>query len=117
MVLLVGVGVLGLAVRLWVVLVQRPACDALASAQGDCFALGGDAHYFFTQSAALADGRWFVDPSQAGDVASAGDPPAFTSLLAAFHLVGIDTVQGQRVALAFVGAAGVALLALAAGRL
>jgi 4-amino-4-deoxy-L-arabinose transferase-like glycosyltransferase len=116
-VLLVCVGLLGLAVRLWVVLVQRPTCDAIASAQDDCFRLGGDAYYFFAQSAALADGRWFVDPSQGGDVASAGDPPAFASLLAAFHLVGIDTVHGQRVALAFVGTAGVVLLALAAGRL
>jgi hypothetical protein len=116
-VLLGLVTALGLLVRLWAVLVDRPTCvgddDPLTTG---CYRLVGDALYFFGQGEAIADSRGFVAPFLTSDVPSSSDPPAFAVLVAALHAVGIDTPHGQRLVLTLVGAAGVGLIALAAHR-
>jgi 4-amino-4-deoxy-L-arabinose transferase-like glycosyltransferase len=108
---------LGLAIRLYVVLVARPTCEPYTSAGESCRTIGGDSLYFYLQGERLAGGQWFVNPLIEANQPMAGDPPVFASFLALLGKVGIDTPQGQRVATCVVGAVGVVLIGLLAGRL
>lgn len=110
---LAAVFLLALGVRTSVVLL-RPACDVPTARSAACFEIGADATYFHGQGRALADGRGFVDPFLEGDRPSAGDPPLFSLLLGGLDLLGLDSVQSQRHALAAVGATGAVLAALVA---
>ena len=106
---------LAFGIRVAVVTAQ-PLCNEDAQPSG-CQDLSIDAEYFHGQGAALADGHLFIDPFAERVRPSAGDPPAFATLLAAFTVVGLDSVEDQRLALAGVGALGaIALGALATAR-
>ncbi|MFN8041650.1 MAG: glycosyltransferase family 39 protein [Acidimicrobiales bacterium] len=105
---------LALVVRLGAVLVWRPACDGTTA--GDllsCYSLGGDPSYYVKQSAFLDAGSGFRTGSY-GETAQ--HPPLFPLLLTGFRKLGLDTFADFRVAMAFVGALCVVLVALAGWR-
>jgi hypothetical protein len=108
---------LGLAVRLYVVLVARPTCVPYDEAGESCRNLVGDSTYFFLQGQRIAEGDWYVNPFLGDDQPMAGDPPLFAAFLGLLTKLGIDTPHGQRIACCFVGAVGVLLIGMLAGRL
>lgn len=108
---------LGLTIRLYVVLVQRPTCEPWDEPAEGCRELVGDSMFFFLQGRRLAEGDLYVNPFVPGNEPMAGDPPLFAAVLALFTRLGIDTPHGQRIALCFIGAAGIVLTGLLAGRL
>jgi hypothetical protein len=108
---------LGLAIRLYVVLVARPTCEPYSATGEHCRTIAGDSLYFYLQGQRLAEGQWFVNPLIPANEPMAGDPPVFASFLALLGKLGIDSPQGQRVVTCVVGAVGVVLVGLLAGRL
>lgn len=110
-------GVIALVVRLFVNVVVLPLCEpgtALVSKGDSCQLLFADTAYFRNQAAAVSGGlAW---PSSYGGP-GAQHPPLFSLLLAMLDRVGLTSIQQHRVVLAFVGAVGVALVALAAASL
>ena len=102
---LVACCVLGALVRLGLGLHASPA------------QLGSDTPFFRSAASVLADEGRFTVQTPDGAVDTAAHPPAFVLLLAAGDLTGIDTVGGQRVLLALVGAGAVGFTGLAGKRL
>ena len=108
--------VVALVVRLmaawWVV----PPCtpEEVAVGARDCFNLGGDPLYYFTQARLIDEqGRWFA--SWLGQ-ASAEHPPLMTLFLYGLRLLGLSSPDGARLGCLIAGAVGCALVALAAQR-
>lgn len=81
----------------------------------------GDRFFFVEGARLLADGHGFVHPfvwlSAHHDAASAGHPPLWTVVLAAFAKLGADGYDAARVVGACAGAAGVAAIGLVGRRL
>ncbi len=100
----------GLAVRVDFVRNAAPPVPAL-----------GDAHAYHVLADNLAHGRGYIRPydyERLGHVIrSAEYPPAFPGVLAAVSLVGLRTVEQQRLAMCFVGSVTVVLIGLAGRRL
>jgi len=116
----VGATALGLAIRLYYILVRRPTCvDDVVD--GTCFRVWGDALYSHWQGRLLADGEWFVNGwqyAQEGRLQdSAGDPPFYATFLGMLSFVGIESGTSHRVASAIVGCVAIVLVALIARRL
>lgn len=113
-----AIGIAGLLLRLWVVLVYRPTC---AVAAPDCYAVGGDARYIQEQANLLADGKFFINPFLYGFdgtvVDSSGDAPLYTVFLSVFSFLGFETVAWHRVVSTLCGLALVVLIGLLARRL
>lgn len=82
---------------------------------------GGDAYYFHHQANLLADGKGFINPlvffAQGVERAAADHPPLYSTYLALWSLLGVDTPLGHRLASALLGTATVVLVGLAARRL
>ncbi len=111
---------LGLALRLYVVLIARPACSPDPAEVG-CFRINGDVLYHFTQGELIGDGHFFkngIEHLASGKlVESAGDPPFFALMLGLWSALGFDTVNWQRFLISFVGTSTVVLVAILARRL
>lgn len=112
----------GLTLRVADVLLLRPTRDA-----GDGYVLAGDSLYYHFQANALAKGLGYIiplgtdlRPVTAGSdliTPSAAHPPLYSTYLALWSKLGVDTVTGHRLASCLVGAATVALVGLLAHRL
>lgn len=116
---LAGAAVVALAVRLMNVFWWRPTTDR-AGYLG--YRLGGDAFYYHHQANALADGKFFINPIRyvlegGGEVASAGHPPLYSTYLALWSLVGLDSVTTHRVASGFLGVAAVVVVGVVGRRI
>jgi len=102
---------LGLAVRLAFVLIKQSQVVLRTS----------DNYWYHMQAKLVADGRGFLDPfllRNAGiEAPGAQHPPGFVLFLTVLDLLGIDTPQGQRIAMTFVGTASILVIALLARRL
>jgi 4-amino-4-deoxy-L-arabinose transferase-like glycosyltransferase len=136
---MVAVAGAALAVRLLNVVVWRPTCALNiydvgiqggpgpgfdpAGGQAGCFAIWGDTAYSYLQGRLIAGGDWYVDSlrwfTSGGAVVrpSSGDPPLFALYVAVLARLGLTSGTAMRVVTAFVGVAGVVLLALLARRL
>ncbi len=83
--------------------------------------IGGDALYYHDQAHLLLEGKMFVLPSayyETGAIKpSASHPPLYTVTLAVEDVLGLKTVDDQRIAGCFLGELSVLLLAVAAGRI
>jgi 4-amino-4-deoxy-L-arabinose transferase-like glycosyltransferase len=110
---LAGLTALGFLVRVLNVLWWRPTTDT-PGFHG--YRLWGDALYYHWQANALAKGHWFVDPVHwliyGKDVPSAGHPPLYTSYLALWSAIGLDSVTAHRLASSMLGTATIVILGL-----
>ncbi len=83
--------------------------------------IGGDALYYHDQAHLLLQGKFFVLPSkyyETGQIQpSASHPPLYSVTLAGEDLLGLSTVDDQRIAGCFLGELSVLLLAVAALRM
>jgi len=115
---LAGFGLLGLLVRVLNVLWWRPTTER-AGYHG--YKLGGDAFYYHWQANALAKGVWFVDPGpwviDRIELPSAGHPPLYSSYLALWSLIGLDSVTAHRLASSMLGVATIVVIALLVRRI
>jgi 4-amino-4-deoxy-L-arabinose transferase-like glycosyltransferase len=102
---LAAIAVIALAVRVAFVLIVDPAVPQL-----------GDASAYHLLAANLADGRGYIRPFDdlllSLERPTAEYPPLFPALLAVPAELGADSVEAQRLFLAFVGAATVVLVGL-----
>lgn len=112
------VGMVGLLLRWWVVLVYRPTCDIVSST---CYKVAGDAWYTHAQAQLIGQGHWFkvgTDLFVSGTlVDSAGDPPLYPIYLGAWSRLGFDSVTWHRAASTLFGLAMIVLIGLLARRL
>ena len=112
----------GLALRVANVLVLRPTRSS-----GDGYVVAGDSLYYHFQANALAKGLGYIiplgtdlRPVTAGSeliTPSAAHPPLYSTYLALWSKLGVDTVTGHRLASCLVGAATIALVGVLAHRL
>jgi 4-amino-4-deoxy-L-arabinose transferase-like glycosyltransferase len=114
-----SVAALGLVVRMMNVFWWRPTTDRVGYLG---YRLWGDAFYYHHQANALADGKFFIDPIQyvfdhGVEVPSAGHPPLYSTYLALWSLVGIDSVTAHRVVSSLLGVAAVVLVGLVGKRI
>jgi len=123
----------GLALRFWLVLGVRPACDDTNFVPGAgfpasaplepprCLRLTGDSLFNYMQGQMLADGKGFGNGFAYLDsgavVPSAGKPPVFSIYLAFLQKIGLHSVDQQRLGTSVLGALGIVLLGLLAWRL
>jgi 4-amino-4-deoxy-L-arabinose transferase-like glycosyltransferase len=125
--------VLAVVVRLLNVLVWRPTCleDMVAKVgepwdpsmcDANTFAVWGDSAYGYLQARLLADGHGYVDGAtwwvSGGETfrQSAGDPPLYPLVLAAFSKLGLISVTSHRLLSALAGVVAVVLIGLIARR-
>jgi 4-amino-4-deoxy-L-arabinose transferase-like glycosyltransferase len=115
---LAGFGLLGLLVRVLNVLWWRPTTER-AGFHG--YKLGGDAFYYHWQANALAKGVWFIDPGpwviDHLELPSAGHPPMYSSYLALWSLLGLDSVTAHRLASSMLGVASIVVIGLLVRRI
>lgn len=111
---LIGLGAImaiGLAIRVAFVLIK----------QSSVVLVTGDAYWYHFQAKLVAEGRGFLHPFdfyKDGIVAPGADhPPGFVLLLAFLDKIGIDTPQGQRIAMCVLGTVTIAVIAVLARRL
>jgi 4-amino-4-deoxy-L-arabinose transferase-like glycosyltransferase len=113
-----GVTLLALAVRLMNVYWWRPTTNT-PGYHG--YRNWGDAFYYHWQANALANGAWYVDPLRwyldGKQRASAAHPPLYSTYLALWSSVGLDSVTAHRVASSLLGTASVVVIGLLARRL
>lgn len=106
-----GIMAVGLSIRVAFVLVRQSGVELVT----------GDAYWYHFQAKLVAEGRGFLHPFdyyKDGIVAPGADhPPGFVLILAALDWVGIDTPQGQRLAMCLVGTVSIAVIAYVARRL
>lgn len=110
----VGVGmamIVGLAIRVAFVLIR----------QSEVVLTTGDAYWYHFQAKLLVDGKGFLNPFlffKDGQVGPGADhPPGFVIVLAVLDKLGIDTPQGQRLAMCLVGTGSIWLIALLGRRI
>lgn len=118
-----AVALAGLALRVLVVLVLRPT---RGSGPGG-YVIAGDSLYYHFQANALADGLGYIvplgtdlRPVTAGSeliTPSAAHPPFYSTYLALWSRLGIDTITGHRLVSCLLGAATIVLVGLLARRL
>lgn len=92
-------------------LVLRIAFVTLASFPG----LANDAVFFRLTASNLANGKGYSAPFPTNPhrlVATAAHPPLFSTVLSVFDLLGLQSVDAQRLALAFVGCSSVVVMGL-----
>jgi 4-amino-4-deoxy-L-arabinose transferase-like glycosyltransferase len=115
-----GAAAVALAVRLYIIFVDRPTADVGAPG-GHSYVLGGDAFYYHWQARGFTEGLWFVDPVswQQLDVIqpSAGHVPLYSSFLGVVSWLGAESVTAHRVASTFLGVAAVVVIGLLARKL
>ena len=102
---------LGLAVRLAFVLIKQSQVVLRTS----------DNYWYHMQAKLVADGRGFLDPfllrNTGIEAPGAQHPPGFVLILTVLDLLGIDTPQGQRIVMTFVGTASILVIALLGRRI
>ncbi len=112
------IGLAGLALRWWVVLVYRPTCDIVSST---CYKVAGDAWYTHAQAQLIGQGHFFkvgTDLFVSGHlVESAGDPPLYPLYLGGWSRLGFDSVTWHRGASTLFGLAMIVLIGMLARRL
>ena len=78
------------------------------------YRLWGDAFYYHEQANALADGKFFINPIRYAlegvEVPSAGHPPLYSTYLALWSFLGIDSVTAHRVVSCLLGVAAIVLV-------
>lgn len=117
-----AVALAGLALRVVEVLVVRPT-----RASGDGYVIAGDSLYYHFQANALAKGLGYIiplgadlRPVTAGSdliTPSAAHPPLYSTYLALWSKLGVDSITGHRLASCLVGTATIVLVGLLARRL
>ena len=114
---LAAIAALGLVVRTANVLWWRPSVDAI----GDGGTLSGDAFFYHWQANALADGHGFIDPGAWRFLdtftPSAAHPPGYSSYLAIWSALGLDSLTAHRLASCLLGVATVVVIGLVGRRL
>ncbi len=131
--LLLAVAAAGLALRFWLVIGLRPACDDTNFNPGAgfpanaplepprCLRLTGDSLFNYMQGKMIAEGKgWgngfaYLDSGKV--VPSAGKPPLFAIYLGLLQKLGLQTVDQQRLGTSLLGSVGIVLLGLLAWRL
>lgn len=102
---------LGLAVRVAFVLMR----------QSSVVLVTGDAYWYHFQAKLVAEGKGFLHPFdfyKEGIISQGADhPPGFVVVLTVLDWLGIDTPQGQRLAMCLLGTASVAVIAYLGRRL
>ena len=76
-----------------------------------------DNYFYWAQARAVARGDGFINPFEAGDVASATHPPLYSSYLSIFARIGFDTPTQFRIASCLLGVATVVVIGLTARRI
>jgi 4-amino-4-deoxy-L-arabinose transferase-like glycosyltransferase len=123
---LVAIAVVGLGLRWFWILEVRPADECQRDPALGCINLEdrgavNDPRYVHLTANLIADGKPFVDPFRYADTGeerpSAQKMPLFPLYLAAFSFVGIDSVDGHRLAAALLSAGTVVVLGLVGRRL
>ncbi len=76
-----------------------------------------DNYFYWAQARAVARGDGFVNPFEAGQVPSAAHPPLYSTYLAVFSRVGLDTPTQFRVASCLLGVATVVVIGIIARRI
>ncbi|MCB1256220.1 MAG: glycosyltransferase family 39 protein [Microthrixaceae bacterium] len=108
---LAAIMALGLAIRLGFVIGR----------QSQVVLNGGDAYWYHFQAKLVARGDGFLHPFyyfKEGVLRPGADhPPGFVLILAFLDLIGIDSAQGQRLVMTFVGTATIAVVALVGRRI
>jgi 4-amino-4-deoxy-L-arabinose transferase-like glycosyltransferase len=104
-----GAAALGMLIRMMNVFWWRPTTDRVGY---HGYRLWGDAFYYHHQANALADGKFFLQPityvlDGGIEVPSAGHPPLYTTYLALWSLIGIDSVTAHRVVSCLLGVAAI----------
>lgn len=117
-----AIALAGLALRVLEVLVVRPT-----RASGDGYVIAGDSLYYHFQANALAKGLGYIiplgadlRPVTAGSeliTPSAAHPPLYSTYLALWSKLGVDTITGHRLVSCLVGTATIVLVGLLARRL
>ncbi len=101
----------GLAIRVTFVVVRQSAVELVT----------GDAYWYHFQARLVAEGRGFLHPFdfyKDGVITPGADhPPGFVLVLAALDRLGIDSAQGQRLAMCLVGTASIAVVAFLGRRI
>jgi 4-amino-4-deoxy-L-arabinose transferase-like glycosyltransferase len=95
---LLAISAVGLAARL------------LFALSRESYPLPGDGRYYYQTGKLIAAGKGLVDP--AAGTPTAQHPPVLSSFLALLDLLGISSVEAQRIALAIVSTAAVPLVYL-----
>lgn len=108
---LAGIMAVGLAVRVAFVVIRQSSVELVT----------GDAYWYHFQAKLVAEGKGFLHPFEYfkhGVRAPGADhPPGFVTILAVLDLLGIDSPQGQRLAMCVVGTASIAVVGLLGRRL
>jgi len=103
--------VVGLAIRVAFVLIR----------QSKVVLTTGDAYWYHFQAKLVVDGQGFLNPFlyfKDGQVGPGADhPPGFVIVLAVLDVLGIDSPQGQRLAMCLVGTGSIWLIALLGRRI
>lgn len=117
-----AIALAGLALRVLEVLVVRPT-----RASGDGYVIAGDSLYYHFQANALAKGLGYIiplgadlRPVTAGSeliTPSAAHPPLYSTYLAVWSKLGVDTITGHRLVSCLIGTATIVLVGLLARRL
>ena len=96
---------LGFAIRVAFVLIRQSSVQLVT----------GDAYWYHFQAKLVAEGRGFLNPFdfyKEGIVSQGADhPPGFILVLTVLDWLGIDSAQGQRLAMCAVGTVSVAVIA------
>ena len=117
-----AVALVGLVLRVLNVLALRPTADP----GGDGYVIAGDSLYYHFQANALAKGLGYIVPldtdlrpvTATGLLTpSAAHPPLYSTYLALWSKLGVDSVTGHRLASCLLGTATIVLVGLLARRL
>ena len=76
-----------------------------------------DNYFYWAQARAVARGDGFINPFEAGNVASATHPPLYSTYLSIFARVGLDTPTQFRLASCLLGMATVVVIGITARRI
>ena len=76
-----------------------------------------DNYFYWAQARAVARGDGFINPFEAGDVASATHPPLYSTYLSIFARVGLDTPTQFRLASCLLGMATIVVIGITARRI
>ena len=76
-----------------------------------------DNYFYWAQAKAVARGAGYINPFEAGEVASAAHPPLYSTYLAVFARVGLDSPLQFRLASCLLGLATIVVIGITARRI